>query len=232
MRSKIFLRIIAILAFYFGLQYFGGDIGRKILYPIRLFVTFLHEFGHAIGAKITGGWVENVQINADGSGFTRTAGGNRSVILMGGYIGSALFGNFLFFVGSKYAKLSKYLLFVLVAAIAVTALAWYNSFFTTSVLFLYAAFLIFVALKTDWSDEVLMFLGLASIIYIIQDFNVGPTSDLNKYAEIMKVFPQDVWMYIWLVVVVVLFLINLKILFSKSTTPVKDFDLPEKDFML
>jgi len=63
------------------LKYYGGDIGRKILYPITLLVTFLHEFGHGIGAVITGGWVEEIQINKDGSGWTRSAGGSRAVTI-------------------------------------------------------------------------------------------------------------------------------------------------------
>ena len=43
-----------------------------------------------------------------------------------------------------------------------------------------------------------MFLGLASIIYIVQDFNVGPSSDLKAYAELFIFIPAVAWMYIWL----------------------------------
>ena len=56
-RSSLALRIVLITAVYFGLSTYGGLTGWKILYPIRLFVTFLHEFGHAAGALITGGSV-------------------------------------------------------------------------------------------------------------------------------------------------------------------------------
>ena len=56
-RSSLALHIILITGVYFGLSSFGGLLGWKILYPIRLFVTFLHEFGHAAGALITGGAV-------------------------------------------------------------------------------------------------------------------------------------------------------------------------------
>jgi len=104
------------LAIYFGLKFYGGDIGRRILYPITLLVTFLHEFGHGIGAVITGGWVEEIQINKDGSGWTRSVGGNRPVIIMGGYLGSAIFGNILFYVGAKLQRLVKPMLILLVIA--------------------------------------------------------------------------------------------------------------------
>ncbi len=214
MKSSILLRMLIILAIYFGLSYFGGDIGRKIMYPIRLFVTFLHEFGHALGAVLTGGWVEEVQINQDGSGWTRTANGNRPVTIMGGYLGSAIFGNLLFYIGARAKSLVKPMIILLVFSMLVTGFYWFNSLFTTGILLGFSAVLLFVALKTDFGREVLMFLGLASVLYIIQDFNVGPKSDLKAYEEVMVFIPATVWMYIWLGVAILLFLFNLRLLFS------------------
>jgi len=214
MKNSILVRIILILALYFGITYFGGEIGRKILYPIRLFVTFLHEFGHAIGAVLTGGWVEEVQINQDGSGWTRTANGNRPITIMGGYLGSALFGNILFYIGAKWKKLVNPTLILVVFSMLVTGFYWFNSLFTTGILIAFSLVLTFIAMKTDIGREVLMFLGLASIMYIIQDFNVGPSSDLAAYADVMVILPAQIWMYIWLVVVVLLFIMNIRILFK------------------
>ena len=193
------------------------------MYPIRLFVTFLHEFGHAIGAVITGGWVEEVQINADGSGWTRTANGNRPITIMGGYLGSALFGNILFLVGARAKVLVKPMLAIVIASMLVTGFYWYNSMFTTCVLVGFSAFLIFILLWTDWGGDILMFLGLASVLYIIQDFNVGPKSDLKAYEEVMVFIPANIWMYIWLAVAVLLFVFNLRILF-RTTRDHQDFE--------
>ncbi|MFT6322298.1 MAG: hypothetical protein ACJAT4_003234 [Granulosicoccus sp.] len=61
-----------------------------------------------------------------------------------------------------------------------------------------------------------MFLGLASILYIIQDFDVGPSSDLKAYAEHMIIFPEVVWRYLWLGIAVLLCLFNLRLIFSSS----------------
>lgn len=213
MKNSILVRMIIMLVIYVGLKYFGGEIGRQILYPIQLLVTFLHEFGHAMGALLTGGEVLEIQINKNGSGHTRSAGGTMPIILMGGYLGSAIFGNILFFIGARAKPLTKPLLGILSVAMIVTATYWFNSWFTTSFLLVFSSILIYIMLKTEFSGEVLMFLGLASILYIIQDFNVGPSSDLERYAEIMVILPVNVWMYIWLIVVVVLFFFNLRILF-------------------
>jgi len=216
MRGKLLVRMLVMLGIYFGLTYFGGEIGRKIMYPIRLFVTFLHEFGHAVGAVITGGWVEEIQINADGSGWTRSANGNRAITIMGGYLGSALFGNILFLIGARAKALVKPMLAMVIVSMLVTGFYWYNSLFTTGVLIGFSVVLILILLKTNWGGDVLMFLGLASVLYIIQDFNVGPRSDLKAYEEVMVIIPAAAWMYIWLAVAVGLFLFNLKILFKTT----------------
>jgi len=216
MKGKLLMRMLIMLGIYFGLTYYGGDIGRKILYPIRLFVTFLHEFGHAIGAVITGGWVEEVQINADGSGWTRSVNGNRPITIMGGYLGSALFGNLLFLIGARAKPLVKPMMAIVIFSMLVTGFYWYNSMFTTGVLVAFSLALLLIMWKTSWSDEVLMFLGLASVIYIIQDFNVGPRSDLKAYEEVMVILPAQAWMYIWLAVAVLLLVFNLRLLFRAA----------------
>ncbi|WP_235296313.1 M50 family metallopeptidase [Portibacter marinus] len=206
-------RVLLILGIYLGLKYLGGSIGAKLLYPITLLVTFLHEFGHALGAVLTGGSVEQVQINPNGSGYTVSRGGIRSIIIMGGYIGSAILGNLLFYIGTKSQKLIKPMLYLLSAAMMFTAFFWFNSFFTTGILILFAIVLGFIGLKTKYGREVLMFIGLASILYIIQDFNVGPSSDLAAYADTMIILPATVWKYIWLTIVVLLFIINIRAIF-------------------
>ena len=216
MQNGIIYRILGILGIYLALKYFGGVVGAKILYPITLLVTFLHEFGHALGAIITGGSVDAVQISSDGSGFTITRGGMKGVVLMGGYLGSALLGNLLFYIGAKKEKSSAITLYVLAVLMIFTAFIWFNSLFTTITLAVFAIVLFFIANKTQFSREVLMFIGLAAIIYIIQDFNIGPRSDLEKYAEIFMIIPTNIWMYIWLGVALILSFFNLKMIFKEG----------------
>ena len=216
-RSSLALRIIIITALYFGLSTYGGLTGWKILYPIRLFVTFLHEFGHAAGALITGGAVEYIEIETNSAGVTSTFNGNRSVILIGGYIGSAIFGNVLFYIGARRHTWVKPTLVLVIAAMLITGFIWYNTLFTTAVLCSFSALLFIVGFKTNYGREILMLLGLASIIYIIQDFNVGPSSDLAQMERELKYIPAKVWMYIWLGIVLAILALNLKMLFSVRT---------------
>jgi Peptidase M50B-like len=66
-----------------------------LTYPFRLFVTFIHEGGHAIAALLTGNSVASLSVAVDGSGLTySTTGGIISQLFFSsaGYIGSMLFG--------------------------------------------------------------------------------------------------------------------------------------------
>ena len=66
-----------------------------LTYPFRLFVTFIHEGGHAIAALLTGNSVESLSIATNASGETYTSqGGTISQILVAsaGYLSSMAYG--------------------------------------------------------------------------------------------------------------------------------------------
>lgn len=209
MQKQLHFRVIAMLLVYGLLKFVGGSFGALLLYPVTLLVTVLHEFGHALGALLTGGSVEGLQINPDGSGYTTTRGGSPGVILMGGYLGSAILGNLLFRIGARHHRLSQGALLTMAAIMALGGLLWFESFESTGILWLFAIILAYIALKTTIDQDVLMFLGLAAVLYIIQDFNVGPSSDLAMYEKVVGLFPAQVWMYIWLGLAALLFYWNL-----------------------
>jgi Peptidase M50B-like len=66
-----------------------------LTYPFRIFVTFIHEGGHALAALLTGNTVESVSVAMNASGETYTTkGGLVSDVLVSsaGYIGSMAYG--------------------------------------------------------------------------------------------------------------------------------------------
>jgi hypothetical protein len=89
-----------------------------ILYPLRLFNTYVHESGHALAALLTGGDVGNFSVSFDTSGVTQTAGGWRWLILPAGYLGSGLFGSALFFMVNRFPGLINSLAVALGVALA------------------------------------------------------------------------------------------------------------------
>jgi hypothetical protein len=66
-----------------------------LLYPFRIFVTFIHEGGHAIAAILTGNSVASLSVAPNGEGETYTLVGgllSKTLVSSSGYLGSMAFG--------------------------------------------------------------------------------------------------------------------------------------------
>jgi hypothetical protein len=66
-----------------------------LTYPFRIFVTFIHEGGHALAALVTGNSVASLAVETSGEGLTQaTTGGlfSQMFISSAGYLGAMAFG--------------------------------------------------------------------------------------------------------------------------------------------
>lgn len=66
-----------------------------LTYPFRIFVTFIHEGGHALAALLTGNSVASLSVATDAGGLTNTTVGgpvSQFFISSAGYLGSMAFG--------------------------------------------------------------------------------------------------------------------------------------------
>ena len=66
-----------------------------LTYPFRIFVTFIHEGGHAIAALLTGNSVQGLSVAMNASGETYTSQGgffSQVLVASAGYIGSMAYG--------------------------------------------------------------------------------------------------------------------------------------------
>lgn len=175
-----------------------------LFYPVMILVTFFHELGHAIFAVLSGGAVHNMVIYLDGSGVTTTSGGSESLTIIGGYLGSAIFGNLMVYAGTRGKTISTIFAFVLIFIFTIAALLWISSAFA---FFWAIGYSVSFYLLSKWKfmlSNVLMCIGLLCTVHIIQDFRVGPSSDLQAYEQVVGIFPASLWMYIWLALVVCL----------------------------
>jgi peptidase M50B-like protein len=69
-----------------------------LFYPFRIFVTFIHEGGHAIAALLTGNSVGSLSVAMNASGETYTTKGglvSQTLVSSAGYLGSMAFGGLL-----------------------------------------------------------------------------------------------------------------------------------------
>jgi len=203
---------LLILAIITGVYFLVSQspIGRIIFGPIEILVAFLHEFGHATFSVITGGNVHTLQVNPDGSGVTYTSGGSQGLIDMGGYIGSAIFSNLL--VRFSLSKHSNVVCYVLAGMLGFAALIWFSNFVNFGILIFYAILFIGLARVPQVARFILQFIGVACIIHILEDFQVGPSSDLAAFQNHIGILPYAAWMYLWLFIAIGVTLLNIKLI--------------------
>ncbi len=99
---------------------------QAILSPVRTSVTAVHELGHAIACLATGGSVTGMTIVSDNNGhggLTFCSGGLPFIYTQTGYLGTALFGSFLIFVG-QYPRAAKAILALLGLTICTASLTF------------------------------------------------------------------------------------------------------------
>jgi hypothetical protein len=91
-----------------------------LTYPFRLFVTYVHETGHALATLLTFGSVSGMNVNPDGSGVTYARGGWTFVLASAGYLGSTIFGALLLLLCHRGAIAKKILAGIAVGLLGVT----------------------------------------------------------------------------------------------------------------
>jgi hypothetical protein len=206
--SKSELKAVLILGVLFIAVWLLWD--TPIVYPIRIFVVFLHELGHAAAAWLTGGQVISIQIFPDEGGLTTTRGGWPFVILSAGYVGGLLFGGVLLYL-SSYRAWTRRLLIGLGALLALGTLLFFRNIFAVVYGLVAAAALFFSAyrLPIHVNFYVLRFIAVASCLYALLDirsdlFTASPTgsgvvTDAVALSQLTGI-PAIVWSALWLVV--------------------------------
>ncbi|MGL4647897.1 MAG: M50 family metallopeptidase [Caldilineaceae bacterium] len=180
------------------------------LYPMRLFVTFVHESGHGLAAIISGGEFRTLSVMADGSGVATTAGGARALILPAGYLGAALFGAALFLLANRVHRVR--LVSGGLAALLVLFTLLYTPFLSTGFLvgLGFAAVLGLLAWKAsaDVNRVVLMVLAVLAGLNAVLDLTTlvqysgaslgAVRNDAAAFsAEIFPLIPGAVWALCW-----------------------------------
>jgi hypothetical protein len=89
--NKIRFTPIAILSI-FSFILWQLPYSNALLFPLKMFVTYIHESSHGLAAIITGGSLVRFEMALDTSGLAYTSGGIRTLIVSAGYIGSTIWG--------------------------------------------------------------------------------------------------------------------------------------------
>jgi len=195
-----------------------------LLYPLRLFVTFIHESGHALAAILSGGSVASLTVHPDGSGvtFTRDAPLWGWLVLSGGYLGTALFGALMLQIGrlGRWRNAGRAALYSIAAALLVITALWgWHSLFTLVTGLALAALLWAIARYTSprAANFAAAFLAVQCCLNALFDLRTLLYITSNHLGDNDAVFmsqqyglPASFWALLWAGMALVILLIALR----------------------
>jgi hypothetical protein len=179
-----------------------------LLYPFKLFTTWVHECGHAFATVLVGGRVQAITIAPDTSGLTLglvPAGAlARGVVASAGYLGAALVGCVLM-AAARAPRRAHAILLATGGCLLLTAVLWVRNLFGLVVVLAWGAAL--VALGRRGAGDAARFLvGLLAVqvaLNAVYDIRVlflvrGGPSDAETMARLF-LLPASLWAAAWMV---------------------------------
>jgi len=181
-------------------------IASLALYPLRLFVTLIHEGSYALAATLTGGVAERIVVLPDASGYTLTAGGWEGVVVMAGYIGATSYGALMLALARRPGT-ARLILGGSGILIALLDLLLVRNPFGLGWGIAIAAALLLAARRLSGraSELTAMFLGVQCAVNALFDLKTllglsasadGPVSDAVLMSRVIPL-PPMVWAVLW-----------------------------------
>ena len=121
---------------------------RFLLYPFKLFTTWVHESGHALMTVLVGGRVTSITIEPDTSGLTHSlvpvGRAARGLVASSGYLGAAVVGCLLM-AATRVEKWAHVILLSVGACMLLTLVLWMRNLFGILVVLAWGVALIALA---------------------------------------------------------------------------------------
>ena len=207
-------------------------------------VTFLHELGHVVAALLTGGGATQMVLFPDDpglAGYACTHGGFRPAVLMGGYIGSALFGCFFLYSAFRQNLFSRYCFRGLAVVMVASQVLWFpygecaglaaglrDAVVSVGFCLVGAVALWYLSrLPYGARNTLLIFVGAAMLLDVLRDvFRLGyaPHSDLHVFTQQLSVkgfvlIPLLVWQVVWVGIIVAIMGWSLRMAYRSDRHP-------------
>jgi hypothetical protein len=178
-----------------------------LLYPFKLFTTWVHECGHALMTILVGGRVTSITIGPDTGGLTQSllpAGRvARGLVASSGYLGAAVVGCLLM-AATRVAKWARVILLALGACMFFTLVLWMRNLFGFGVVLVWGVALVALAGKGigDAPRFLLSILAVQVALNSVYDIRVLFLIDRGQSdAETMAglfLLPSWVWATAWM----------------------------------
>lgn len=193
------LEFIVLSVIAFGLVYIP-----YVHVPFSWTMTFFHEISHGMAALMTGGSIEKIVLNVDGSGLCYTRGGWRFITAFAGYSGAVLWGMLLFYIAQSNQQV-KVPATLLAALLVFSAIFYARDVVTWGILaIIFTLFMLIIKLRNATMARLsLQFIGLFVLfdairapLYLFDGRHVGDGATLQNITMI----PEALWIIIWLLI--------------------------------
>lgn len=194
------------------------------LFPLKVLMTLIHEFGHGLAALLTGGSIDRITVEPGLGGLCYTRGGWRWVILPAGYLGSMAAGCGMILVSSR-TRLDRYLSLTMGAAILAATVLFVRSRVGFGYGLLTGAALASAGwwLSEELNDFLLCFLGTMSCLSAVFGLKYLATYSGNNDALMFsaEIFPLPalVWAVLWAMLAVVCWAWTLRLAVDGAQAP-------------
>jgi Peptidase M50B-like len=178
-----------------------------LLYPFKLFTTWVHESGHAVMTVLVGGRVTSMTIDPDTSGLTQSVVPvgriGRGLVASSGYLGAAVVGSLLI-ASIRVQKWAHVILLSVAALMLLTLVFWVRNLFGAAIVLAWSLTLITLARK-GVARALRFFLSLLAIqvalnaVYDIRTLFLidRRQSDAETMARLF-LLPSWVWATTWM----------------------------------
>jgi len=170
------------------------------LYPLKIFVVFIHETGHALATVLTGGHVVSMVVTPWESGYVQYVGGNALLIASAGYVGSALFGGIMLFLTGRQSWAPTICAGLALLFGIVTIWFVRNGFGVVFGLGTTVVFGVFAWKAWPGTHYIIDVLAVTSSLYALYDLTdfllLGARTDAVILAQITHI-PAFVWAMLW-----------------------------------
>lgn len=202
----LFKRYIALLLIFIAIVLLWNTM---VIYPLKIFVVFMHEVSHGLAAIATGGSIVKIEINQHEGGLALTRGGSRFWTLSAGYLGSLLWGGIILLLAARtrFGKVVSVLIGIGMVAITI---GFGSDMFTYlfGIGFGVVLILLGLFLPEVVNDWILRIIGITSCLYAILDIKSDVLdrshlrSDARMLAEETKFLTTEIWGLIWIVIAI------------------------------
>ena len=178
-----------------------------LLYPFKLFTTWVHECSHALMTVLVGGRVTSIVIQPDTSGFTQSlvpvGRVARGLVASAGYLGAAVVGCLLM-AATRVEKRAPFILFSLGAFMLLTLVLWMRNAFGMAVVLVWSVALLMLARRRNAGAPrfLLSLLAIQVALNSVYDIRVLFLIDRRQSdaATMARLFllPSWVWATSWM----------------------------------